>query len=142
MRKSLRIDFYVVVGIILCSIPAILWLQVKPLTSALFLFVFPTIYLFFRKKKPLKRILIGSALIGVGIGFVFDVILSANNAWNELPSQLVFNYHIFGFWPADEPVWFFLWALFIIVFYEHFYERERGQAESQGISNILPFQSF
>lgn len=33
---------------------------------------------------------------------------------------------MFGFWPVDEIIWFFLWVLSILVFYEHFYERERG----------------
>jgi hypothetical protein len=138
MRKSLLFDFWVVVGLILCSIPLILLFRVRPLTSAIFFFVFPAIYLFLRKKKPIKRVLTGSILIGVGIGFIFNVILSFNNAWNELSSQLVFNYRLFGFWPADEPIWFFLWALFIIVFYEHFYEREtRGK-----ISNRFKYVAF
>ncbi len=125
MSKSLRVDFWVVLGIVFFSVPLILGFNVKPLTSALFFFLIPTIYLFIRRKKPLKRILAGSILIGIGLGFIFDVMLSANNAWNELASQLTFNYRIFGFWPADEPIWFILWVLFIIVFYEHFYEKEK-----------------
>src|SRR5581483_3201006 len=136
MNKSLRLDFWVVVGLIFCSIPVILFFHVKPLVSALFFFIVPTLYLSLRKKKPIKRILFGSVLIGVGLGFVFDVILSANNAWNELPNQLIFNYQIFGFWPADEPIWFFFWALLIIVFYEHFYERERGGGISKHFKYI------
>ncbi|MBU1036736.1 hypothetical protein KKF32_01705 [Patescibacteria group bacterium] len=125
MIKSLKIDFWIILGIIFCSVPVILWFRVKPLTSALLFFVIPTIYLFIRRKKPIKRIFAGSALIGIGLGFIFDVILSANNAWYELGSQLMFNYRIFGFWPVDEPIWFILWALFIIAFYEHFHEREK-----------------
>ena len=121
----IRIDFYVILGIIFCSVPVIIEFNVKPLTSALFFFVIPTIYMVIRRKKPVKRILVGSALIGVGFGFIFNVLISANNAWNELPSQLIFNYRFFGFWPADEPIWFILWALFIIVFYEYFYEKEK-----------------
>lgn len=120
-----QIDFLVLLGIIFSSVIFILEFNVKPLTSALLFFVIPTIYLFIRRKKPLKRIFTGAVLIGAGLGFVLNVIISANNGWNELSSQLVFNYRIFGFWPADEPVWFILWALFIIVFYEHFYEREK-----------------
>jgi hypothetical protein len=125
MNKSLRIDFWVISGIIIFSIPIILKFEVRPLTSVLFFFVIPTLYLFIRKKKPIKRVLVGSLLIGVLISFVFNIILSANNAWNELSSQLVIKYRIFGFWPADEPIWFFFWILFIIVFYGHFYDREK-----------------
>jgi hypothetical protein len=46
MSKSLRLDFYVVLGIIFVSVPIILHFQVRPLTSAFFFFVIPTIYLY------------------------------------------------------------------------------------------------
>lgn len=125
MSKKLKTDFLVVAGIIILSIPIILIFNARPLIAALFFFVIPTIYLFLRKKKPIKEVLLGALLIGNGIGLIFNIIASANGAWNEVGSQLVFNYRIFGFMPVDEPVWFFFWALFILVFYEHFYERDR-----------------
>src|SRR3989338_4848211 len=140
MSKSLRIDFWVILGVILFSVPVILKFQVRPMTSALLFFITPTLYLFLRKGKPIKRVLAGSVLIGILIGFVFNIILSANNAWNEVSSQLLFNYRIFGFWPVDEPIWFFFWVLFIIVFYEHFYERERGGRISRRLKYLtVPF---
>lgn len=140
MKNSLRFDFWVIVGIILVSIPTILEFRVRPLTSAVFFFIAPTIYLIFRKRKPLKRVFWGSILMGTGFGLIFNIITSANKTWDELPTQLVFRHRIFGFWPADEPIWFFLWALFIIVFYEHFYDRERG-GTYQKILRLLQFRS-
>lgn len=125
MSKSVRIDFYVLLGIIFLSVPIILYFQVRPLTSAFFFFVIPTIYLFLRKKKPIKEVLLGSLLIGSGLLLVFNIVASANKAWDELSHQLIFNYRIFGFMPADEPIWFFFLVLFILVFYEHFYEKDR-----------------
>ena len=125
MNKGVRMDFFVVVAIIFVSVPLILFFEVRPLVSAIFFFALPSVYLFFRKKKPIKELCAGSLLIGVGFGFIFDVLASANNVWNELGSQLVFDYRIFGFLPADEPIWFVLWVLFVLVFYEHFYERHR-----------------
>lgn len=124
MNKKLRFDFYIVLGIILVSIPIIIPFQIRPLISAIFLFVLPTIYLFIRKKKPIKEIIFGTLITGGMLGFALDIILSANNAWNEVSSQLVFNYRLFGFLPLDEPIWFILWSMFIIVFYEHFYDKE------------------
>src|SRR4051812_47525232 len=125
MSKSLKLDFWVVILMELLSIPIILTFNIRPLTSALFLFIIPTVYLFLRRKKPIKELIVGSALIGIGFGFTFDIIASANNAWSEMGPQLIFNYRIFGFLPVDEPIWFILWALFILVFYEHFYEKNR-----------------
>ena len=137
MSKSLRIDFYVVLGIIFAAIPIILYYQVRPLTSSLFFFIIPTIYLFFRKKKPIKEVLAGGVLIGSGFGLIFNIIASANKAWDEISSQLIFDYRIFGFMPADEPIWFFFWAIFIITFYEHFYEKDRTDKLSKRYKYIL-----
>mgnify|MGYP001594941117 CR=1 FL=1 len=136
MSKSVRIDFYVLLGIIFLSVPIILYFQVRPLTSALFFFVIPTIYLFFRKKKPIKEVFLGSLLIGNGIGLIFNIITSANGAWAEISSQLVFDYRIFGFMPVDEPIWFFFAALFATVFYEHFYEKDRSDKLSKRFKYI------
>jgi len=136
MNRKLRLDFYVVLGIIFISIPIILYFQVRPLTSALFFFIIPTTYLFYRKRKPVKEVLLGSLLIGSGFGLIFNIIASANKAWDEISSQLVFDYRIFGFMPADEPIWFFFWALFIISFYEHFYERDRKDRLSKRFKYI------
>jgi len=80
MIKSLRIDFYVLLGIIFLSIPIILYFQIRPLTSALFFFIIPTIYLFIRKRKPIKEILTGGVLMGSGLGLILNIILSANRA--------------------------------------------------------------
>lgn len=124
MNKSVRVDFYIVLGIILVSVPIILFFNVRPLISAIYFFIIPTIYLFLRKKKPIKELLVGSLLIGNGLGLMFNIIASANNAWVEVSSQLVFNYRLFGFLPIDEPIWFFFWAFFILTFYEHFYEKD------------------
>lgn len=125
MTRKLRIDFYVTLGIILVSVPIILFFEVRPLISAVFFFIIPTVYLVIRKKKPIRELLLGSLLIGSGLGLIFNIITSANRAWDELAEQLVFNYRIFGFMPADEPIWFFFWSLVILTFYEHFYEKDR-----------------
>ena len=126
MSKKYRwVDFLIIVLEIAVSVLITLYFNIKPLYEAILFFVIPTIYLLLRRKHPLKRIFLGSLLIGLGLGYIFDVISSFNNAWNELPKNLVFNFRIFGFLPVDELIWFFMFALFIIVFYEHFFENEK-----------------
>ena len=107
MKNHLRTDFYIILTSIFLFVPIIIYFNVRPLTSALFFFIIPTTYLLFRSKKPLNRVLSGALLIGSGFGLIFNILASANNVWNEVGNQLVFNYRIFGFLPADEPVWFF-----------------------------------
>ena len=137
MSKSLRIDFFIVSGIVLLSIPLIFKFEVRPFTSAVLFFVIPSAYLFFRKRKPIKRILVGSLFIGMGFGLIFDIIATANNAWNFTSSQLIFNYKIFGFLAVEEPVWFFLWVLFILVFYEHFYDKDKTDKLSKRFKYVV-----
>jgi len=137
MKDRRNFDYWVILMIIGAAIPIILQFKVRPLTSAFFFFVLPTLYLFFKRPKPIKRIWAGTLLLGVGLGFTFNVILSANKAWDELSSQLVFNYRIFGFWPMDEPIWFILWVLFILTFYEHFYDREKSDYVSGRFKYVI-----
>ena len=125
MSKRLRLDFYIILAIVLLSIPVVLFFEVRPLTASLYLFIIPTAYLFVRKRKPLMELLFGTLLIGNGLGLIFDIVATASGAWYIPDNQLVFAYKIFGFWPIDEIIWFFFWALFILTFYEHFYEKDR-----------------
>lgn len=133
------VDFFVVVAEIAISVLIVFYFNIKPLYSGILFFTVPTIYLLIRGKHPLKRIFGGALLIGLGLGFIFDIIASFNNAWNEYSQNLVFNFRIFGFLPVDEPIWFFLFALFIIVFYEHFFEREhKGDVSKYFKSALIP----
>lgn len=132
-----RIDLGVVIGISLLAIPLILHFEVRPLTSALFFFVLPTVYLFIRRQKPILRVFSGALVIGLGPGLIFDIIASYNTAWAEAPSQLVFKFLLFGFLPLDEPIWFFLLALYVLTFYEHFFERESKGKLSLRFSKFL-----
>jgi len=137
--NSLRFDFWVLIALIFGSLPFIFAFHMRPLISGIFFFVVPTVYLCIRQPKPWKRILAGTAFIGVCLGLLFNIIVSANRGWDEVSSQLVFNYRLFGFWPVDEPVWFILWALFVFVFYEHFFDREsKGRISKRFLYFFIP----
>ena len=96
-------------------------------STALFFFIIPSIYLFIRKPRPIKRILYATLLFGLLFSFIFDFVAEFNGAWAwEQSSQLVFNYFILGVVSVDVMIWFFFWIFFIIIFYEHFFEHERS----------------
>ncbi len=122
MTKSLKIDLAVVVGIILFAVPLALIIQPRPFALMLLFFVFPSLYLLFRKPKPLKRILIASVLFGILFSLPFAFVVSLNQAWSV--SQLVLGYKILGILPIEYIVWSFFWILLIVVFYEHFIEQD------------------
>jgi hypothetical protein len=123
-KKKLFIDLLVVVSLILIAVPIIIGFNVRPLVSTAYFFIIPSIYLLIRRPKNLKRIFGGAFLIGTIFGFIFDFLAIYNNAWTEPIEQLVFKYKMLGIVPIDHMIWFFSWALIIIVFYEHFLEHD------------------
>lgn len=132
------IDLLVTCGLILVAIPIIVIFQVRPLISTIYFFVLPSLYLMLRKPKNLIRTLAGSLLIGVVLGFSLDFLANVNHAWDYGQGQLIFG-RILGVVPVDDMIWFFFWAFIIIVFYEHFLERESSDRLSKHfISAALP----
>lgn len=126
-RTRLLIDLVVVLGIILISIPIIIYFKVNFLTSTILFFVIPSIYLFIRKPKSIKRIFLASFLFGILFGFIFDFLAEINDAWSWSPIKgLVFPDKILGIVSIDVMIWFFFWVFLIVVFYEHFIERDRS----------------
>lgn len=139
MTKNQKIDLLLVIGMVLLSIPIIVWLNVRPLVSTVFFFIIPSIYLLIRKPRNLRRIFTGAFLIGMVFGFVFDFLAILNNAWSEPVEQLVFKYKVLNIVPIDHIIWFFFWALIIIVFYEHFLEHERADGISHNFKyGLIP----
>jgi hypothetical protein len=123
-QQRLRIDLLVVVGIILLAIPGILLIKPRPFALIAPFFVLPTLYLLFRKPKPLKRILLASFLFGTLFSFPFAFIASFNQLWAVPAGRLILDYRILGVLPIEYICWSFFWILLIVVFYEHFIEQD------------------
>lgn len=124
-RKTL--DFIVISIFTIGSFIFTIKFNLKPLITAGLIFFVPTIFLWVRENKSIKRILAGALIMGVGVGFILDFILSLNKAWDELSHQLIINYRLFGVLPLDEPIWFFLLVLYVLTFYEHFLDKKGGE---------------
>lgn len=126
MNKGLWLDLCVVLVIISLA-PAISFkFNVRPLVSAVFFFILPSLYLFLCNPRPLKRILLASLLFGTIFAFPFDFLSLFNKAWSEPTEQLVFKIKILNVMPIDHFIWFFFWVFLIVVFYEHFIERDKS----------------
>lgn len=126
-NKNKKIDLLVVIGMILISIPIIIYFKVNFLISTIFFFVIPSVYLLIRKPKSIKRIITASFLFGILFGFIFDFLAEFNNAWAWAGGKgLVFPNKILGIVPIDVLIWFFFWVFLIVVFYEHFVEHDRS----------------
>lgn len=124
-KTILGIDLLVLLGIIMIAAFLVIYFQVRFLTSTIFFFVTPSVYLLIRKRttKSVKNVFIASLLMGIVCSFVFDFLAEFNNAWSwpDL-GRLVFPYKVLGIVPVDVMIWYFFYVFLIFLFYEYFIE--------------------
>lgn len=128
MTKSRRVDLFALIIYLAFLIPAILLFKVGFSVATILFFVVPSIYLAFRGSLPWKRIVYASLLFGFLLS-QFDFIAEFNKAW--VVPKLFFADRIFGVIGIDIIIWGFLWAFFILIFYEHFSEHDRSRKISK-----------
>ena len=97
--------------------------KVNFLSSTVLFLGIPSIYLLYKEKAYLKKILLASVTFGLFFGFIFDLIAELNKAW-DWSGGLSFG-KILGIVQIDVIVWFFLWMLQMFLFYEHFIDRKK-----------------
>ena len=80
--------------------------------------VVPSLYLCWRRRKNLGRIVYGVLALTILFGIFYEFLATLNNAW-QVPNLLI-PYRLFGIWPIDQVFSYAAMNLFTIVFYEHF----------------------
>src|SRR3989338_3791222 len=109
MNPSNKIDLLALFLLLVAGIITSLYFDVKPLTSALLFFGFPSAYLQIRRPKNIHRVCAGTFLFGFLFGFGFDFMALINMAWDEPLNQLFFPNRILGVIALDHIIWFLLW---------------------------------
>ena len=139
MKKILRTDFLIVVGMVLVFIPIVLLFKVRFLTSTFLFFGLPSVFLFIRKPKQIKRLL-ATLTGGMLFAFIVDFLAEINGAWSWAPNgQLLFPNKLFGLIPIDVLIWYFFWILLTVVYYDHFFEHDRSEQVSKIFKIIFMF---
>ena len=121
--KSKTRDILILVCINIFAVVVSFAFHTNFLTSTILFLGFPSLYLLYREKRYLKKILLASISFGIFFGFVFDFIAELNKAW-DWNGGLLFG-KILGVVQIDVMVWFFLWIFHIFLFYEHFIDRKK-----------------
>lgn len=138
-KNKIRMDFIVVVGMVLLFIPIVLFFKVRFLISTILFFAVPALYLFIRKPKQTNR-LAHTLLLGMIFAFALDFLAEINGAWSWAPQgQLVFPDKLFGLVPIDVLIWYFCWWLITIVYYEHFFEHNKTDTVSKSFEGVFVF---
>lgn len=126
MNSEKKKVLFVLVSINLLAILITLLLKTNFLTSTILFLGIPSFYLLTKTRKYIIKILIASISFGVFFSFVFDFINELNGAW-DWNGGLLFG-SILGVVQIDVMVWFFLWILHVLLFYEYFVDKNHLNA--------------
>lgn len=107
-------------------------------TAGLILFTVPAIaYLCVVKRKPIRKLLAGSLVFGLGLGFFYEFVMQASGGYNVVSVYLP---RLFGLVPFDSVIAHFLMAGLVLTFYEHFIVKADAiDGHSDVISKRLPY---
>lgn len=139
--KENRIDLMILIcwTILVTFLALVVFKTGKPYILTFFYWVVPTFYLFWRYKLSIKKVLLGSLLIGFVIPLPFDFLSNFNEAWFIPAKALWIPIKLFNVLPIDELIWFFFLALYTITFYEAFVDDGRVLRISKNFFKALIF---
>ncbi len=122
-----KLDFVVVCLILASAAILSLVFYLKPLIGGVLYVIAPAIYLCLREKKNYKKILLGTLVLGVFMGFFFEFIQAYNGGWYIPVDRLTIPWKVFGIAPIDDILAFVIMPFFTLVFYEHFIDDEKNK---------------
>ena len=93
--------------------------KISYLESLILVFGIPSLYLSLRDKEKVRKIGYFCLLISIPIAFIFDLIVAfGDNGW--VITHSIIPYRLFGVICIEDFLWTFLVSFLIIMFYEHF----------------------
>jgi len=96
--------------------------RVTYLESLIIVFGIPSAYLSFRSKEKVKKVALFSFLVSVPVALLVELVAFWDHAW-VIPHS-VFSFRILGFSPLENYLWQFLTVYMVLIFYEHFCNKE------------------
>jgi hypothetical protein len=126
MQKRKIIDLIVIGLLVVIGAALAFTLKTNLAISTLFFYILPIVWLLFRGKFRYKKIIITTIVWGAIFG-ILDIISSVNGAWFIPESQLILKTKLFAGVSIIEVLWFSILIFFILLFYEHFIERETAK---------------
>lgn len=97
-------------------------LNFRHFEMSLLYFGIPAIYFLFRVKATSRSLLLRTLLVTTPITIILDTVAHINKAWYE---SSLFAFRFLDLFPLETFIWAFNYCLFIIVFYEYFFDKER-----------------
>lgn len=117
-------DFWIVSFLLILGSTISLLLNLKNISHGFLFLGIPSMFLLYRNKKNINLISWGVLIFGLILGAFFDYFMVLNHAWEV--NRLTFKLFVFfDFWAAETVIGYIWMTLFILVFYEHFFETDK-----------------
>lgn len=120
-NKPKSIDYLVVILLPIFTFAVTLACHASFLFSTVFFFLIPTIYLLYRRRDMLKKVLV-TALVSIPFGLVIDYFAMRDGAWYD---SSLFSIRFLNGIPLEDPLWFAAWLSYVVAFYEYFIDRPK-----------------
>lgn len=135
MKKE-KIDLFIMIIFPIIALILSFLFNANFLLGIVFFLVFPSIYLTLRyKKSTLKKNLFFSIIYSVPLTFIADYLAVINRIWDIDKSF----YKIFGIVSIEQFLFSFFFIYFVVMFYNHFSNREKNLVASRKIKYLFLF---
>jgi|SRR3989344_376048 len=124
MKKRLLIDLTVVIIIPLLVFLAVFLLgwQINYFTSLLLILGVPSLYLSFKNRYKVKKVALFSILVSIPIVIIFEILTFGDNMW--WLTGTILPHRFLGIIALEDFLWMFLVTYIILIFYEHFINKD------------------
>ena len=112
----------------------VLYLKTNYLVTVFLYFAVPSIYISIKNKSLIRKTALFSLASSLPLVFVFDYIAHVSSIWYE---NSVIGIRILNTFPVDTFLWGFLYAYFIISFYEYFFDKDKNKKKISKDFKIL-----
>ena len=102
------------------------YLKINFLTISLTFFGIPALYYLFKGKNINKKTLLQTLLLTASATLVVETIAHSSSSW-YVPST--FSFRIYNIFPLESYIWCITYCLFMIVFYEYFFDKGKVQTK-------------
>jgi hypothetical protein len=134
-KKSKDLVFVLLFPIIIFISVFFLGLKINYFESLILIFTIPSLYLSLKNRNKVRKITHFSLLASLPTALIFELIGVGDKAW--IVPESILSYRLFGFSPLENYIWMFICSYFIIIFYEHFYNKKFQPDISKRIKIII-----
>ena len=118
-----KIDILLLVLFPIIAVALSLLINASFFVSTLLFFGLPSLWLSYRTPHMIKKVALFSLIICIPLTFLIGYFAILDGSW-FFPDSI---YRFFGIITLEELIWAFLHIYFVVIFYEHFFDKGKQE---------------